>query len=261
MKGLFSPDNVIVRFFVKLAYVWWLNILWLVTSLPIFTIGASTTALIYSCMKLHKDEGYVTKNYFHSFKENFRQGTAIWLIYLAVGVVLAADIIFWNQQGDGAARVIWAVSLAVAIVYLASLLYVFAIQSKFVNTVKDTIHFSLILPYQHLKETILMVIVVIVVGWLNFNTIFLVNFLTISFGMGGICYLFSVYYLNIFKRYLPKEEEPEETAPEGSMVSENMGGHLQGQAEEDYTPEQEAAMQDLKRQFRDTLGKGDAEDL
>lgn len=254
MKGLFSPDNPIVRFFVKLGYIWWLNILWLVTSLPIFTIGASTTALIYSCMKLHKEEGYLTKNYFHSFKENFRQATGIWLIYLAVGVVLGADIIFWNQQNTSASRVIWAISLAVGIVWLASLLYVFAIQSKFVNTVKDTIHFSLILPYQHLKETILMVVVVIVVVWLNFNTIFLVNFLTINFGMGGICFLFSVYYTNIFKKYIPEEEETEE-APEGNTVSENMGGHLQGQTEDAYTPEQEAAVKDLQQQFKDTLGK------
>ena len=57
MHGIFHPDNPVVRFFVKLSYIWVLNILWLVCSLPLFTIGASTTALLYASMKLLKDEG------------------------------------------------------------------------------------------------------------------------------------------------------------------------------------------------------------
>ena len=68
LRTIFSPDNPVWRFFILVGRIWWLNILWLVCSLPIFTIGASTTALIYSCMKLKKDEGYPTENFFKSFK-------------------------------------------------------------------------------------------------------------------------------------------------------------------------------------------------
>jgi uncharacterized membrane protein YesL len=206
MRGLFSPDNPVIRFLAKLGYIWILNFLWLVTSLPIFTIGASTTALIYSCMKLHGEEGYLVKNYFHSFRENFRQATMIWLIYAGIGALLVLDLWFWKRQGGSGAKLVWAGSIAVGIFYVISLLYVFAIQSKFVNSVKDTIHFSLILPYRHWKETILMLVVIAAVVWLNVNTIFLVNFLTINFGIAGIAYLFSVYYINIFRRYIPEEE-------------------------------------------------------
>ena len=70
----FSEDNVVWRFVRKIGYLWILNILWVATSLPVITIGASTTALIYACMKLQDDEGYPTANYFRSFRENFRQG-------------------------------------------------------------------------------------------------------------------------------------------------------------------------------------------
>ena len=66
-----------------------LNILWLVTSLPIVTIGASTTAMYYTALKLHKDKDVtVWKAFFHSFKQNFMQATAIWAVFAAVEALL-----------------------------------------------------------------------------------------------------------------------------------------------------------------------------
>jgi hypothetical protein len=100
--GLFGYDNAISKFFRTIGNIWYLHILWLVTSLPVITVGASTTALLYSMMKLHEEDGYPTENFFHSFKLNFRQATGLYLIYLAVGAVIAADLVIANQMmGDG----------------------------------------------------------------------------------------------------------------------------------------------------------------
>ena len=155
MSGFLDFSNGVFRGIMTIGKIWWLNILWLLCSLPIVTIGASTTALIYACMKLHKDEGYPTSNFFHSFKENFTQATALWGIYGGIGALLAWALIFWNQTGNTS---LWAVTWMLVIPYLASLLYVFAIQAKFVNRVVDTLRFSVLLPFRHLKETILMVV-------------------------------------------------------------------------------------------------------
>lgn len=206
MKGLFSPDNPVMKFIVKIGYIWYLNILWLVTSLPLITIGASTTALIYSSMKLLKDDGYPTQNFFKSFKKNFRQSTAIWLIYLAVGALLALDLVAWNKQGQNV-KFAQGLVFAILILYMLSFTYVFAIQSKFVNPVISTIRFSFILPFKHFKETILMVVVEAVVIYLNVTTIFAVNFVTLNFGVGLIAYLFAVYYRKVFENYIPRQEE------------------------------------------------------
>lgn len=210
MKGLFCPDNVVVRFFVKLGYCWWLNTLWLVTSLPVFTIGASTTALCYAMMKLHRGEGYPTRNFFHSFRENFGQATVLWLLYLAVGVLLALDLVYWNRRGGGRANLPWAVSFALCILYGISLSYVFAIQAKFVNPVRKTILYSILLPYRSLKETILMAVIIGSVLYFNLTTVFAVNFFTISIGIGLIAYVFAVYYINIFRKYIPEERDLDE---------------------------------------------------
>lgn len=212
MKGIFNPDNPVVRFFIKIGYIWYLNILWLITSIPLFTIGASTTALIYSCMKLQEDEGYPTKNFFHSFKENFKQSTAIWGIYVGIGALLAMDLIYWNKQGVGFHNINlpWAVSIAICIVYGISLSYVFAIQSKFVNTVKNTIAYSILLPYRNLKQTILIAIVLGAVIYFNVTTIFMVNFITMNIGVGLIAYLLGIFFKDVFKKYIPEEKTEDE---------------------------------------------------
>lgn len=75
----FDLDNVVWRTIDKIGKIFLLNLLWLICSLPVFTIGASTTALIYTSMKLSDNEGYWHQNFFSSFKENFKQATALFL--------------------------------------------------------------------------------------------------------------------------------------------------------------------------------------
>lgn len=76
----------------KLTYSAYLNILWLICSLPIFTIGASTTALFYCTLKMaeDRDEG-LTRMFFRAFRSNFKPATKLWLILLALGCFLGVD--------------------------------------------------------------------------------------------------------------------------------------------------------------------------
>ncbi len=209
MKGMFSPDNPVIRFFIWLGNIWWLNILWLICSLPVVTIGASTTALVYSCMKLKKDEGYPTSNFFKSFKENFLQATLIWLIYLAVGALIILGLIFWNNAQIPGAKLCWAVVIAVGIFYVISLMYVFAIQSKFVNSIKDTIRFSVLVAFTNLKDTFLIFCVFAGVVLANIFTTLVVNVITLFVGMGIITYLLGIYYAHVFEKYIPVQDYPD----------------------------------------------------
>ena len=80
----FDLDNVVWRTIDKIGKIFLLNLLWLICSLSVFTIGASTTALIYTSMKLSDNEGYWHQNFFSSFKENFKQATALLFIWQRV---------------------------------------------------------------------------------------------------------------------------------------------------------------------------------
>lgn len=55
MRDLCNTDKPLFAVLTKLTYSAYLNILWLVCSLPIVTIGASTTALFYVTLKMAED--------------------------------------------------------------------------------------------------------------------------------------------------------------------------------------------------------------
>lgn len=206
MKGLFNIDNPVMRFITKVGYLWWLDILFVVTSLPVFTIGVSITALNYACMKLLDDEGSITANYFKSWKENFKQGTGLGLMYLAFAALIAVALVFYNKMDQSELKLMWACVIAIGILYLISLCWVFAVQSKFVHPVMDTIHYSFVIAFQNLPETFLILATIIAVIFLNVTQPFIVLFITLNFGIGWCFYLFAYFYRHVFDRYLNKDE-------------------------------------------------------
>ncbi|MBQ6230587.1 MAG: DUF624 domain-containing protein [Eubacterium sp.] len=209
LRTIFSPDNPVWRFFILVGRIWWLNILWLVCSLPIFTIGASTTALIYSCMKLKKDEGYPTENFFKSFKENFRQGTLLGIIYILAGALIGIGLIFWNHATIPGSKLAWAVVLCIGILYFISILYVFAIQSRFINPIKDTIRYSILMAFTNFKETIFIGLIVIGLVLANLFSMIVVTFVTVNIGLAIVIYLMAMHYEEVFKKYMPEPEVQE----------------------------------------------------
>lgn len=99
MKRFFNLDNPVWQFVGNIADMLLLSIFWYLCCLPVFTIGCGTTAVYYVTLKLvtHR-EGYTAASFWKSFKENFRQGTVIWLLCLAAGAVLAIDL-YWALAG------------------------------------------------------------------------------------------------------------------------------------------------------------------
>ena len=194
MKSLFDIDGPALRFVTKIAYSAYLNILWFICCLPVFTIGASTTALFYVSLKVAKDEeGYLTKSFFHSFKENFRQSTIIWLILLAVGVVLGVDgYVFYHMRFDS---VLWTLGAAVFIVLLAAyaiiLMYIFPLLARFNNTIRAMFKNALMIGMRFLFCTALMALIYFIMA------VVVINFFTPAIIFGeGLCALLCSYLLS-----------------------------------------------------------------
>ena len=86
-------------------------------------IGASTTALYYTSLKIVRDQGQgIGAQFFRSFRENFRQATVLWLILLGAGLFLGADIyLVWHLRAaaGGTLAVLWTLCLALLITSLA----------------------------------------------------------------------------------------------------------------------------------------------
>lgn len=207
LSGLFNYDNPVWRFIGKFWDVLIVNILWVVCSIPIFTIGASTTAMYYVTLRLARDDdGYTVRSFFKSFKENFKQATIIWLIFLLVGSLLAFDLYYFVKLVSPSSfrTVMITLFLAMAFICLAMFTYVFPLQSRFYNPIKRTIFNSFFMSIRHVFNTI---------GILAADGIII--FLTLSyipqliiFGVALIAFFNSYFFNSIFKKYMPKEEKP-----------------------------------------------------
>lgn len=117
-----------------------LNVLWIVCSIPIFTIGASTTALYSVMMKLiNKEEGRITQSFFKAFKGNFRQATKEWLIVMLVLIAIAGELYFsWVCETESYSRFYMILGVVELVFVAVTLPYVFPLTARFENTVWNT---------------------------------------------------------------------------------------------------------------------------
>ena len=215
----FSYESKFSQLLLKLCYACYLNLLWFVCSLPVVTIGASTTALYYAALKIVRDEDtHVGAMFFRSFRENFKQATVLWLILLAAGLFLAGDgyiLYHLRQSSTGTPAVFWTLILAVVIaagvVYAIVLEYVFPLLASVCNTNAAMLKNAFLIGTHYLFATILVFAVhfamfFVVVAW--FTPL-------IIFGE-GFCALISAWLLNsiLISVSGTPEEKPEEK-PEG----------------------------------------------
>lgn len=204
-SGFFNYDNPIWRFIGKFWDVMILSLLWGICSIPIVTVGASTSAMYHVTLKLVRDEdGYTFRSFFKAFKENFKQATIIWLIFLAVGLILGFDLFFFIKLFTGSSQVrsvMISVFIAISFIYLAMFTYVFPLQSRFYNPVKRTIFNSFFMSIRHIFVTLGIIVIDVAVVVLALTAL---PFL-IFFGVALIAFLNSYMLAGVFKKYMPEE--------------------------------------------------------
>ena len=218
LDGVFNMDNPLFRFMNRIADMIVLNVIFLVSCVPIFTIGPALTALYYVAINTWgREDGYIFKMYIKSFKENFKQSTVMWLILLAVGIILSVDVWYWVSQwkatGTGIYKPLTVVSVVMLMVYLMIFTFVWPLLAKFSNSNRGTIKNALAMVLTHVPETILIWAIFALVALI----VYMVSFARIAvffIGVSLIAYLQALVFRHIFKPYLGEEEHktPEEEA-------------------------------------------------
>ena len=213
MNHLFNLDGPVLQFINKIVYSVYLNILWFICSIPIVTIGASTTALFYVTLKISKnEEGSITKAFFHSFKENLRQGTVIWLILLAFGIILGIDgYVLYHMRFE---NVFWTLCTAVfcvaAAAYAIILMYIFPLLARFDNTIGAMFKNALFIGVRFLFCTVLMAVIYFVM----LLTVVRIFTPAVIFGEGLCALLCSFLLSNILNLCQEKTEDHAGTVPD-----------------------------------------------
>lgn len=209
MSKLFRMDSPLMRFLTKIADLMVLNILFCVTSIPLITIGASWTALYSVTLKMVRDEeGSVSRSYFRSFRQNFRQATLLWLGVLVMLALLVLDIRVLNGMAGGTAPGLLRVGVEIlALLGIMVLQYLFPSLARFEASLADTLKNACMMALAHLPKTALMTAAAVGAVWItliNNTTIAvglmvwpLIGFSLMAFGNSGIL-------RKIFDNYVPK---------------------------------------------------------
>lgn len=210
MKNLFNYENGFMSAISSIADSIVLGVLWVICSLPVFTIGASSAAFYYAYNKcVCQKTGYLLQTFFAGFKSNFKQATQIWLIVLGISLALAADWYLLRLIESTAPlvpviRTLLVAAMAVVIIWA---LYLFAYLSRFENTNRIILKNCALIAVANLPYSLLLLVLFFLIG-VGFVSFPILNLLFPAI------YMFCANKIleKVFRKYMPQEESAAQTA-------------------------------------------------
>ena len=217
---MFKLDSPLMTILNKVADILILNIIFIIACVPIVTIGAAFSAAYYIGFKMVKDEeSYIVRGFFKAFKDNFKQATIIWLILMVVLGVLFADFRIMAYSGIEFAAWMKVAMGAVTLFVVIGISFVFGLQARYTNTIKNTLRNSFLMALSHLPTAVLLIGVYAVPVLLAY---FLPRLMPIYalLAVGGILYFQSFLLLRVFHKYEASLKKIEEEQKEEEQMEE-----------------------------------------
>ncbi len=204
MGRLFSYDSPIMQSINKIVDCVILSFLWLIFSIPIVTIGASSTALYYTVNKvIRHNRSHVWREFWGSFKSNFKQATIIWLILIVLYYLLGVDCIFVYNLVKAGTVGVWLLApfVVTAVLVTMWMLYMFGYMARFYNNMKGIMKNCALLVIRHLLRSVLVALV-----FAASMAIFLFFPVTVVILPVGGIYLMNLSLESIFVKYMTEED-------------------------------------------------------
>lgn len=205
MEHFFSTDGRLFDFFSRLADLILLNFLFLLTSIPIVTIGSSCTALYTVTIHMaDHTESYITRSYFTAWKNNLKSGTAVWIPALLLLLLCNWNLSVLPVMPHNALPVLLlCFQLLFLFMLCGMLLYLFCLLAVYKNTLKNMIKNAVIMTFRFLPYTILCLCISLIWPALiillpNITGILLSIMMIIGFSLTA--YFHSMILLKIFRR-------------------------------------------------------------
>ncbi|MBP3216862.1 MAG: YesL family protein [Lachnospiraceae bacterium] len=234
MGKIFDLDSPIMRVMNRIADLLILNMITLICCIPIITIGAALTAMHSVLLKMVRNkDSYIVRSYFQSFKRNFKQATILWLIFMAVFLFIAYDLYLILYSGMQFPRIVVWLLLFVAAALIIIMVYTFALEARFVNTVRGTFNNAVILMIAAFPRSLgILALTVLPLVLLYFSGTILQLFpILIMFGISAPAYGCAALYSPVFLKLEPKEEE--EITPDDQWTVEEVPEEAQQSAEQE----------------------------
>lgn len=205
MNQWFGTDGHLQNVFVRVLDMTVLNLCFVISCLPLVTIGAALTALYSVNFKiLRREEGRVSADYWRAFRENFGQSTKLWLILLAAGIWFAVDFWALSQLNGSAAWVLKALLGGLLVVYLGLLHYVFAYTARFSDTLTVSLKNALMICGANLLPTVSLLCITFLAAFVSLYSLeFFLRaiFIWLVLGFAVLNCLQSFLLSRVFSRY------------------------------------------------------------
>lgn len=205
----FGIDNPFFGFMGRVGDILILNILFVITCIPVVTIGTSLCAMYQVALRMaRKESNYVAREYFRAWKEEWKQSTVIWLVLLAAGCLLVFDVMvgrdMWNllNAAVGALLFVWGMLFT----------YVFAVQARFANTIRNTVRNAIYMAVRHFPFTVIMLalnLIPVLCILLGTTTMAMATPIYIVVGFSLTARVNAIFLNRIFRKYIPEEERKE----------------------------------------------------
>ena len=216
MYHLFNPENKFWNFIAKITDAACMSILWALASLPLFTIGAATTAFYdFSLHQVNDREGKILKSFFGSFRAHFGRATLLWLTELAGIAFFALDLWaawhFYLTTGGVIGIALLGFCACFALIFLSCVMYIYPLLAAFNFNLKKILRDSFIMAMGNLHVTITLFVMTALVCVLIYYVSGLFFFWI------GLYIFFSSYFITgVFLKYVrdPEEEAGKEQLEE-----------------------------------------------
>ncbi|NLK26929.1 MAG: YesL family protein, partial [Clostridiales bacterium] len=175
---------------------------------PIFTIGPANTALYYATVKvIRRERGYLIREFFKSFKLNFKQGAIIGILLTLVTFFLGFDLLWaWiNQESFRLGSALFGIFIAMSVMMLCISIYIYPILSRFEMTIKQIFKAATFMSIRHLPSTIGMMLIIAA----SALGIFFIPILLFVLPAAAT-YLISLLMERVLKKYMPESQGPGE---------------------------------------------------
>lgn len=208
MAGYRYENNKMYRAFGLVADCFLLGAMWIFTSIPVFTVGAGSAALYYTVNKcVRQGRSYAWREYWGSFKGNFKKATLAWLIFLALGIVLFLDINLMKQalEQDSPLGALYYFFLVLSAVVMAWIFCLFPYMARFEGSLREVMKKSFIIMIANIGWSALLVAIFVACFFLCNDLQFLYFFFP-----GGFAFLQNLILERVFRKYmLPEDLERE----------------------------------------------------
>ncbi|MEZ7648137.1 DUF624 domain-containing protein [Streptococcus constellatus] len=192
VKSIFNTDNLFMRICEKILDLVTVNLLFLLSCLPLVTIGIAKISLYETLFEIKGARRVkVTAMYMQAFRKNWKVGLKLGLLeLLLVGISLFDLVLFWRQE-TMLFQMLKATCIGVIIFTSLLFLCIYPLAAKFEMTVKDLLQTGLIMVSLHFPWFFLMIALLAVIVFflsssgfvllLGFTLFVLVGFAALGF--------------------------------------------------------------------------------